>query len=66
MEIGALSSYCICTQLPLVSSPMDTVTEHKTAIAMALNGGLGIIHYNMTVEEQVYEVELVGFCYTGR
>ena len=45
--------------IPLVSSNMATITEHKMAIAMAREGGLGIIHQFSTIQEQVYEVKRV-------
>ena len=45
--------------LPIISSDMDTVTEHKMAIAMARNGGIGIIHSSMTAEEQLAQVSAV-------
>ena len=45
--------------LPIISADMDTVTEHRMAIAMALNGGLGLIHYNMTEKQQLKEVSRV-------
>ena len=46
-------------KIPLLSSAMDTVTESKMAIAMAQNGGLGVIHRNLSVDEQLKQVELV-------
>jgi IMP dehydrogenase len=49
----------ITLNAPLVSAAMDTVTEHRTAIAMAREGGIGIIHKNMGISQQVLEVEKV-------
>jgi len=45
--------------IPLISAAMDTVTEHRAAIAMARLGGIGIIHKNMDIKSQVYEVKKV-------
>lgn len=49
-------------QIPIISANMDTVTESYMAIAMARNGGLGVIHRFLTIKEQVVQVEVVKKC----
>ena len=49
----------ISINIPLISSAMDTVTEARMAIAMARQGGLGIIHRNLSIEDQTTQVDLV-------
>ena len=49
----------ISLHIPMISAAMDTVTEYRAAITMAREGGIGIIHKNMTIEEQALEVEKV-------
>jgi len=49
----------LALNIPIISADMDTVTESRMAIAMALNGGLGLIHYNMPERQQLSEVSRV-------
>ncbi len=51
--------------IPVISSDMDTVTEARMAIAMAINGGLGLIHYNMPERQQLSEVSRVKYHVQG-
>ena len=52
-------SKSIRLKLPFISSAMDTVTESRMAIAMAQNGGMGVIHRNMEIKQQINEIKKV-------
>ena len=56
----------ITLNIPLVSAAMDTVTEARMAIAMAREGGMGVLHRNLSIEDQAYQVDLVKRTQTGR
>ncbi len=60
-EVDVQTYFCrgIKLNIPIVSAAMDTVTEHRMAIAIAKEGGIGIIHRNLTIEKQVDEVKRV-------
>ena len=59
IELGTNLTKKIRLNVPIMSAGMDTVTEHRMAIAMARQGGIGIIHKNMSVEAQAEEVDKV-------
>jgi len=59
VELQTRVSRNFTLNVPFASSPMDTVTEHEMAISMALNGGLGFIHCNCSVEEQAEMIRKV-------
>ena len=59
VDISSFLTRNIPLNLPIVSSPMDTVTESDMAVAMAQLGGIGIIHKNMSIEQQAMQVDRV-------
>ncbi|MBR2584174.1 MAG: IMP dehydrogenase [Thermoguttaceae bacterium] len=59
VDVSSRLTRRITLNIPILSSPMDTVTESKMAIALARQGGLGIIHKNLSIEAQAEEVALV-------
>ena len=64
-DIKTVFTSKIPLHIPLLSAAMDTVTESQTAIAMAREGGLGVIHKNLSIEKQMQEVRIVKRAMTG-
>ena len=58
-DISTQLTQSINLQIPLMSAAMDTVTEHRLAIAMAQAGGIGVVHKNFTIDEQAAEIAKV-------
>jgi len=58
-DITTQLTQAISLQIPLMSAAMDTVTEHRLAIAMAQAGGIGVVHKNFTIDEQADEIAKV-------
>ncbi len=58
-DVGTRFSRRVTLNMPLVSAAMDTVTESAMAIAMAQEGGIGVIHRNLSIDEQAHEVDKV-------
>ncbi|MEV4533630.1 IMP dehydrogenase [Asanoa sp. NPDC049518] len=59
VETGTFLTRNVRLGIPLMSSAMDTVTEARMAIAMARNGGIGVLHRNLSMEDQALQVDLV-------
>ena len=59
VDVSTMLTKKIKLNIPMMSAGMDTVTEHRMAIAMARQGGIGIIHKNMSIEAQAEEVDKV-------
>lgn len=59
VDLSSRFSRSIVINAPIVTAAMDTVTEHKMAIAIAREGGIGVIHKNMDIEEQAHQVTTV-------
>lgn len=65
-DTSSLLTRDLSLKVPLISAAMDTVTESRMAIAMARQGGIGVLHRNLSIEDQAYEVDLVKRTQTGR